>query len=66
MLCTWFWCLVGGVLAPGKLLPRPKEAAADTLPKTSAAWLVEFYCASVAKSLNETVADPTWYSPQQQ
>ena len=28
-----FCCLVCGVLAPGKLLPSPKEPVADPLPK---------------------------------
>ena len=32
--------MVGGVLGPGPLLPRPMEAIAST--KTSAVWLVEF------------------------
>ena len=28
-----FYCLVGGVLAPGKLLPSPKETVADPQSK---------------------------------
>ena len=41
-------CLVGRVLAPGKLLPSPKEAVADPLKstKTSDVWMVVFSCAT--------------------
>ena len=31
--CSQFCCLLGGVLALGKLLPSPMEALADSLPK---------------------------------
>ena len=57
---TQFCCLVCGVLALGKLLPCPKEAVADPLPKHLLFSWWEFSCATVTKSLKATVADPTW------
>ena len=51
-----FCCLLSGVLAPGKLLPSPKDAVPDPLSKYTV-WLVEFSCASFPKYLKKAVAD---------
>ena len=42
MTRTQFYCLTCGVLIPGKLLPSPKKAVADPVPRyTLLFWLKE-------------------------
>ena len=47
---------------PSQLLPCPKEAAADPLPKC----LHRILLRNVTKSLKEAVADPAWVQSTKQ
>ena len=48
------------VLAPGKLLPSPREAVTEPSTEVSAVLVGSVLLCTVTKSLKEVAADPTW------
>ena len=57
MLSSVIWFVEFSLLGNCYLVQR---RLADPPTKTSAVWLVDFSCATLTKSLKETVADPAW------